>query len=249
MRAASVRILLALFFLFMLVPGMLQAQNYIAKIYCAFLGNDNATSEYQTIAREALQAFGVHDFDQVPIKKMSFLPKKVLGDGVVSFTMQGIWIDEELLTECPFEEVIFTIYHEAAHYALRDHAKELLLLIPASMLFYGVPQMTKDVIDPGYRIARFGYISLASLFMIMVLDRVLMRPAVRRIERRAEREAVRILCLMGKECIVHGHLEYLQSLIKQGHQTTGLWRDSLADRIKDISLCLHEFAPQEQVLS
>lgn len=218
------------------------AEQYLSKIYCAVLGKNDAAGVYQSIVHEALQAFGVKDFEQVPIKKMANLTKKVVGDGVVSFTMQGIWIDEDLLAECPFEEVVFTLYLEAAHYAFRDHAKEVLLLIPASILFCVVPQIAAAIVNKEYRFLRMGYIGFMSLATLGLIDRMLMCPAVRHFDRTAEQEAARTLCRLGKHGIVQAHIDYLRSLINEGERETGAWWDSLADRVTYVTQCLHDFA-------
>jgi hypothetical protein len=235
---------MSLLIVMVVAPHILFTQNYVSTMYCAILGKEDAAQEYQVIVHEALQAFGIHDFEGVSVKKLSSFPKKFLGDNVISFSMQGIWIDENLLTDCPFEEMIFTLYHEAAHYAFRHHAKEALLLVPATLLFYSIPHLTVNIINKNYRMSRFGYIGIMSILMIGLLDRALIRPAVRVFERKAEKEAARALCRSGKQCIVQAHIDYLQSLIMQGEKNTGIWWDSLSDRINSITACLHEFAAE-----
>jgi len=229
------------------LPIIAVANDCVNSLYCAVLGNEDASMKYQEIIREALQDFGVVEFNTVAVKKMSSLPKRLLGNSLISFTMQGIWIDEELLLECPEEEVVFTLYHEAAHYVKRHHAKLLLMVVPASVIFYGITHWPASLLERKlkYKLLKVGLIGLLSGGALMALDRFLMRPLVREFEKDAELEAARLLCRLHKQKIVSAHIDFLKSsLLDKSDNNTESWWYSLADRIKFVSACLQECVSQ-----
>jgi len=87
------------------------------KAYGTVLGNKEASDQYKEIVRTALEQMGVENIEQVPIKKMNSVASYLVGDELFSFTMFGIWLNEDLLATCDEAERTFILYHEAAHYA------------------------------------------------------------------------------------------------------------------------------------
>ncbi len=217
-----------------------QGANYVETLYCSVLGKEDASCKYKDIIHEALQAFGIEEFEGVPIKKMGKLPLRLIGNGYISFTMDGIWLNEERLSECPESEVIFILFHETAHYVHRDHGKQIISLIPAAWVFYTIPNWSIGIVDVQHLWARLGCAGAAYLATIWLLDHLFMRPIARYLDKNAELAATRVLCSINKAYIVQAHIDYLKLLLESGAGAHAIWSHSLQNRIDYVTAYYNE---------
>ncbi len=97
------------------------ARSGLAQVYAAIFGNHNVRVVNQQAMLQALTDFGVADAKSVPVKKMNSVARQIMGSGTVSFTLEGIWLDEDLLDTLSDDIRDFIFYHEAAHYAAGHH--------------------------------------------------------------------------------------------------------------------------------
>lgn len=232
--------LVASFICLIVFQGSLHGASYIENLYCSLLGKDDASCKYKDIIHEALEAFGVEEFENVPVKKMGNLPLRLIGEGYISFTMDGIWLNEERLSECPESEIVFILFHETAHYVHRDHGKQIISLIPAAWIFYTIPGCSLGIVDGRTIWAHLGCLGATYLATILVLDHLFMRPIARYLDKNAELAATRVLVSINKGNIVREHIHYLQSLLGKGEGTSAIWSHSLQVRIDYVTAYYNE---------
>jgi len=225
----------------------LSAANYIEKFYCSLLGKEDVSCKYKEIIHDALHAFGVKEFEGVPIKKMGTLPLRVIGDEYISFTMDGIWLNEERLAACPESEIVFILFHETAHYVHRDHGKQMIALVPAAWFFYLIPSLSAGMVDDQNRLARLGCAGGAYLITIWLLDHLFMRPIARHLDKNAELAATKVLCSINKGEVVQAHIDYLKSLLGKGEGAPAIWSHSLQERINYITAYYDELTSQPSI--
>jgi len=197
----------------------------------SFLGLEDASENYRYIAQQALKDFNVTNFDTIPIKKVGGISKYILGNNTLSFTLYGIWVDEDLLAAFPKQEIIFTLYEEAAHYVLRHHAKLLLSLIPSSFALWAFSHGAARAIGGSF-IRKALTICLSGAGLIFGIDRYMMSPIIRSHEKEAELAAARVLCKVQKHEVVFGHIDYLQNLLSRGEASSDCWWHTTSERIK-----------------
>lgn len=235
-----------LFFCLMCIQFLPLHATYSEKLYCSLLGKDDASCKYKEIIHEAFKAFGIREFQNVPIKKMGKLPIRLIGDGYISFTMDGIWLNEERLAECPEYEIVFILFQETAHYVHRDHGKQLMSLIPAAWLFYIIPSWSANVVDNQRIWARIGCAGAAYLGTIWLLDHLFMRPIARYLDKNAELDATKVLCSIKKEDVVQAHIDYLKTLLAKEDGIHAIWSYSLQERINYVTAYFNELTAHQK---
>ncbi len=210
--------------------GTFNPQKLIEQTYCTILGDKDASPHYQATTREALHNFGVKDVDNVPIKKMNTIPQHIMGNKLYSFTMFGIWFNEDLLNKCDEAEQLFMIHHEAAHYANKHHPKVLLSLLPIPLLLLlikkVVPSSSSTVIS-----ARG--IAAGALIMLTALG---MPALIKTQEKEADLEAARILCNNNQQEILQEYINTLQEHINDGSgNSTDGWHKTVAEQYQYLT--------------
>ncbi len=214
---------------FLTLPCLALNLNAGSAIYAPLFGTQNAREQYQKIIQQALQEFGYTDFEKVSIKKMNSMAQKLIGAQLYSFTLFGIWLNEELLEQENETIRYWLLYHEAAHVALHHHAKALGLcatLIPAVCTIY---YLSKNVLD-----SSIGSLAATSLFSYGLLTYAL-KPYIREQEKEADLAVVRLLCSTKKTDIIKDYLNYLRARIADGDgNATDGWHYTIAQQYEYI---------------
>ena len=209
-------------------------QSFIAKAYCRVLGNNDVRQEYADLVHQALRDFDVNNAELVYVKKANSVGSVLALMPVSSFTACGIWLDEDYLDQCSSSEVLFQIYHEAAHYAQHHHAKLLATALGitgviASGFAYGNKILReKNYSHPLVTTAAAGTLLLAAAY-VGILPNI-----VKRQERRADIEAAKKLYAIGREDVVAVHK---QNLRRNSSEAGNLWWFSSkeqADYLDDV---------------
>lgn len=244
--------LAALFFCLFVFPSLtFSAEKYFEKFYCSLLGKEDASCKYKEIIREALHAFGVKEFEHVPIKKIGKLPLRLIGDGYVSFAMDGIWLNEErldmLVAEIPESEIIFILFLETARYVHRDHGKQIISLLPAACFFYAIPSWSAIFLDNQNKWVRYCCVGVAAVVTLLLLDHLFMLPLARYLDKNAELAAMKALWSIHKGDIIQAHIDYLKSMVSRIDDVSGTWSHSLQERIAYIAAYYKELGAQAEV--
>lgn len=209
--------ILSLFILVMSFHSLNSIPNPLAKIYPFIFGNGDASEQYQKLVHQAFQEYGYSKDFEVPVKKMNTVGQKIIGAQLYSFTLFGIWLNEELLDAADENVRQWMIYHEVAHSILAHHA------IAIALSAFMVP-----FIGSSYYLTKFATKSTAlgslaaGLCSIGVLQHII-KPAIKEQEKEADLAALRVLITLKKQEVIVGYLKHLQELIDQGygHETDG----------------------------
>lgn len=195
--------------------------------YHYLFGNKDASATYRSKVAEALSHFNVEYSERIPVKKMNALASKLVGTELVSFTLFGIWLNEEELNILDDDSRDFLIYHEAAHYALNHHAKTIGILAATIPLIAAFPlaNTNKD-----YRFSKIASICMAAGVTLGMYT--LLKPFVKEQEKEADVAATRLLCKIGKADVVLKHLYNLAQNIS--YDLNDDWHYSIADEYKYI---------------
>jgi len=240
--------LVGLFFcLIVFQSSTFSTEKYFEKLYCSLLGKEDASCKYSEIIRQALYAFGVKEFEHVPIKKIGKFPLRLIGDGYVSFAMDGIWLNEARLAEIPEYEIIFILFQETARYVHRDHGKQIISLIPAACFFYAIPSWSALFLDNQNKWMRYGCIGAAAVMTLWLLDQFFMLPIARHLDKSAELAAIKALWSIHKGDIVQAHIDYLKSVLSRVDGVAGNLSHSLQERIAYITAYYKELIAQAEV--
>ena len=215
--------------------------------YQLMLGNKDASSAYKDRAMQALKDFHVSDFQQVPVKQMNSIAQALIGSQLYSFTLFGIWLNEELLAQESSAILEYRIYHEAAHYALGHHSKALgifaitipaVAAVPVLYKYYSVPHLHRTV-SPylAGQINKWasGLLTTAVAYGVYKIG---IQATIKEQEKEADLAAIRLLCKLGKEDVVHAYLQDLNELMAQGfgNETDG-WHYTVAQQYEYCLSC------------
>ncbi len=106
------------------IPTLSYTESFLSHAYSSILGNEDVSPDFREILETILQEMGVTHTKDILIKRIN--KKRPFFSKLSSFTAHGIWIDEEYLNTCSYEEMTMHLYHEAAHYAKKHHQKQFL---------------------------------------------------------------------------------------------------------------------------
>ncbi len=195
-------------YLFILSSSVLMQANPMQKIYASVFGDQEVSSEYKTLVQEALDDYGYPR--AVSVKKMNTIGSRLVDLQLYSFTLFGIWLNEDLLNSCDINLKKWLIYHEVAHVVHKHHAKAIALtgMIAALSLaqYHFAAHLFQNKSFAGTLAAASG----ALLFINSL------KCFIRAQEKAADLAAVKTLCHNGKKYIAQSYLEYLNNLIKEG---------------------------------
>ena len=217
--------ILGFFILMISFHSLNSIPNPLAKIYPFIFGNDDASEQYQKLIRQAFQEYGYSKDFEVPIKKMNSVGQKIIGTQLYSFTLFGIWLNEELLDAADENVRQWMIYHEVAHSILAHHAIAIALsafMVPLIVSTYYLPKfVTKSSLIGGLCAGLYSYSALQHII----------KPAIKEQEKEADLAALRVLITPRNQKVIVGYLKHLQELIDQGygHETDG-WHYTLHEQ-------------------
>lgn len=207
-------------------------EKVVERTYCSVFGSENASDYYQEKVKEALTAFGVNDVNHVPIKKMNRTAAFFVGDQLYSFTMFGIWLNEELLDKCEESERVFALYHEAAHYARKHHQKVLLSLLPTALLVEIIPLIRKQMVKSPDKYVQAGSTIGLTLLAALLVDQLLLCPLIKSQEQEADEQAACKLNSLGRTSVVDDCVKQLHELLQDGHSgKTDRWHRNIPEQI------------------
>ncbi len=87
------------------------------KSYSMVFGKEEASDHYKEIVHAALEQAGIENAKEIPIKKMNGVSLYLAGDRLFSYSMFGIWLNEELLDQYDEVERVSVLHREAVQYA------------------------------------------------------------------------------------------------------------------------------------
>lgn len=220
-----------LFLLFVFVPSTILT-NPLYHFYTPFFGNQNASEPYQKLVQQAYNDYAQNGCT-IPVKKMNSLVSKLVGGQLYSFTMFGIWLDEDLLDAVDESVRKWIIYHEVAHYILGHHAKALGLVATMVPLF-GVTNVCSQ-----NAYGRLQGSIIAGLFAYG-LHLYALKPYIKEQEKEADLAVVRILCATQQHTIVDEYLAHLKNFIDDGMgDSTDGWHYSIVEQYEYITSTYH----------
>lgn len=208
--------------------------------YQVLLGNKDAASIYKDSVIQALKDFNVAHPENVPVKQMNSIAQKFIGSQLYTFTLFGIWLNEELLAQESKEIQEYRIYHEAAHYALGHHGKALGSIGLAIPVVAAIPVVYKEYassLNISDQLSSWISRLLTAGISYGVYKEIFKR-SIKEQEKEADLAAIRLLCSLGKESIVHAYLQELNSLITQGFaDSTDGWHYTVQEQYEYCLTC------------
>lgn len=198
-------------------------------LYGSLLGNQNASTFYQNLVRQALRDHGVKNPEALPIKKMNGVAPTVMKLQLYSFTTHGIWLNEELLNRVSPAERIFIMYHEAAHVKNRDHKTILFRLIPSSTLW--AAGLALSYYATKTKLAFLGSIAAATALVGVSTYKLLLQPLVQQQEKDADLSALTILYKHGHLTTIDEYLQQLEKYASADHQNDSPWHSSNKEQL------------------
>lgn len=201
------------------------AFNPIPKLYQSIFGSENVNEYYENIVNEALQDFECAQ-DAFAVKKMNSVAKHLIGAELCSFTLFGIWLNEEILDTCDESLRRWFIYHEVAHVVCRHHAKALgvsvLLATVIGSSWYCSNRIIKNTL---FTAGTSGIISYS-------LYNFALKPFIKEQEKNADLAAVTILVNAGKQEIVNTYMSYLEKQRDEGDgQASDGWHYTIEEQL------------------
>lgn len=175
--------------------------------YSPFLGNKNANEYYTQLVQEAAADFGYAKI--IPVKQMNNWVCRLMGADLHSFTMFGIWLNQDSLDACDSVERNWIIYHEVAHYHARHHTRVLGLLALVGP-FIGI--------NHSYIKNKWGNILavISSGLCTYRLHSYVLKPYVKAQEKEADLMVLRLLHKTKKYNVIEKYLDHLRILIQEG---------------------------------
>jgi len=202
-----------------------KALKALNKPYELIFGSQDASESYQRAARIALADYGVTNPELVAIKQINPKASTLIDKDLLSFTLFGIWLNEQALNEIDPAIKEWAIYHEVAHHVLNHHAKALALtsllglLIAQQFCYTPFDNKAINALCTGL-VGYFSYETLKSYVRVQELQ--------------ADIEATRILCLIGKKETVESYLKLLKEEMVAGSPSDE-WHYSFADQYSTIN--------------
>ena len=210
-------------------------------IYATILGKKDASPKYKKLIKKALLDFEVNP-SYVAIKQMNSVGPRIAGCPLASFTKYGIWINEEALATYSNEELEFQMYHEAAHYASKDHLKELISFTLLSIVAT-YPAYHTFAQSQGYKRI---ILTPTTLLSTSVGGYHLFTKLIRSFEKKADLAAAKKLCIRNKKDTVIKYIHLLQNQIDQGQNNDyNVWHPSIIEQEKYLS----EFITQWEAIN
>lgn len=204
------RMFFSLILTLLFASGIAHASHSMAsKVYCAVLGNEDASQEYKKQVYEALTQLGVEHPESVPVKQMNGVGPAFARMDLSSFTAFGIWLDEKYLDTCTQEEKLFHIYHEASHYACKHHQK-ILIGSAVSMLLVAAGLMKLSRVSPDGSVAKCVTLGSAAIAVLSGTYCYLLPHVVKRQEKQADLVAAQALINAGRQQVVDSHIDDLK---------------------------------------
>lgn len=209
--------------------------------YSEVLGNQDASAEYQALARTALKDLGLQNSEAVVVKKMNAVGSSIAGVDLSSFTAFGIWLDEAFLNTCSQDVKTFLIYHEAAHYVNNHHPKLLgqglgiVLLTGLGLIALnsGLSKIAKiSSLVKNSAVAGVGLASTVGFF------KYVLPLLAKQQEKDADLIAASTLVKKGEDRIVSSYVEFLKLLPEQDQTHT--WWPSVKDMIDYLGSILQD---------
>jgi len=190
----------------------------IEKIYCTLFGQEDLSPQYRIKMNKALVRHRIENPDQVLVKKMNGFASKLLNLNLYSFTLDGIWLNENLLEKCTPEERTFMMHHEAAHYKNNHHNKLLAKIVPVAVTLPALTILFRNKIVPfKNRVAKYAVLSGLCILELLGITELIARPTLKQQEREADVSAAKALCANGKIDAVQGYVQELENLIDNGY--------------------------------
>lgn len=103
-------------------------------LHSAVLGSKDANPESTRAVHQALEAVGVKNTQEIPVKVMNRVGPLLAGDDLLCFTADGIWLNEDALKEVDEKEKTFLYHHEAVHYKEKHHRQFIMSLLPLPVI-------------------------------------------------------------------------------------------------------------------
>lgn len=212
-----------LLLLFVIIPYS-HAFNLLPKFYQSIFGNQEASHYYQQLVHEAAHDFGFKN--TISVKKMNSVASHLIGAELCSFTLFGIWLNEEVLDTCDESLRTWFIYHEVAHNICRHHAKALgvsvLLATVIGSSWYCSNRIIKNTL---FAAGTSGIISYS-------LYNFALKPFIKEHEKNADLAAVTILVNAGKQEIVNTYMSYLEKQREEGNgQASDGWHYTIEEQL------------------
>lgn len=179
----------------------------LGHIYSLVLGRQDLDKENTQVVESALKAYNINH--KVLIKKMGSFPSSAVRIPLASFTMSGIWFDQDFLNSCTPEQKEWDVFHEAAHYKLNHHAK----LLGMGALSLGAIALTVytgcNMVDatPSIKLILAAALGLSTSWVAV---KKVLQSYVRQQEQEADEYAAKTLQQIGKIDTVKKHIESLE---------------------------------------
>lgn len=204
--------------------------NPLHSVYSPFFGSQDASERYQKLVQEAYNDYGQASCCSIPVKKMNSFVSKFIGGELFSFTMFGIWLNEELLDAADESVRTWIIYHEVAHYILGHHAKAIGLVATSIPLFAVTNVHAQNTYGrlPG---------SLITGMFAYGLHLYALKPYIKNQEKEADLAALRVLWRKNKfNPIISHYLDFLQKRAESdaGNETDG-WHYTVSEQYEYLN--------------
>jgi len=207
------------------------------QLHMLVLGSHDASHKQQLDIRSALNRAGIEHADLVPVKQMNDVGPYLAGSRLVSFTADGIWLNEQALADLSPEEQAFVYQHEAVHY-LRNHHAELLIHLTSVSYIATLIIATSRTLFSSTLLRTANNLILGYLAATLYIKHILQPLRIRQ-EHEADYTATRILVNSGNSTIVHHYLAQLDDLIADGMGTeTDGWHETLLQQRATIATAL-----------
>lgn len=203
------------------------SSNPLYHCYAPFLGNKNAHEYYTQQVQDAAADFGYKK--TIPVKQMNTMVNRLMGGHLLSFTMFGIWLNQDSLDACDSIERTWIIYHEVAHYLAGHHARVLGLLALVGP-FIGI--------NHSYIKNKWGSIMalISSGLCTYRLKSYVLKPYVKAQEKEADLRVLRLFCKIQKYDLIEKYLDHLRVLIQEGKgdETDG-WHYTIQEQFEYLN--------------
>ena len=224
--------------LILLCVNHLQGAALISSALQPLLGNVDLDEPYKTEVKEALCNFKVPNVESVSIKKMDKFIPSLIDKAIISYTIFGLWFDQDYLARISESQRTWNIYHEAAHYAARHSTKAMVLIgMLGGLSYITVPQFNNRI-STNYTLIN-GALYLTTWSTALAASFYTLQELIRDQEKEADLNAARLLLLLNREDIVVEQIDELRNQIAQGAgDQTDYWHYSPYEQAEYLITCI-----------